>query len=141
MCRPDGDVCADRDSHRWLLCPGQVHGLDIMMRMVMAMMTRMVMAVMRKVTVMEKKDDYSLSSSAATGDCELGPSWLLWLCVVFGVLFLVSNDTLQFNSLKFIASNLFPFLEKLMNTPDVHFFLLQYQCSSKLMALSKFLQP
>ena len=33
--------------------------------------------------------DYSLSSSAATGDCELGPSWLLWLCVVFGVLFLV----------------------------------------------------
>ena len=27
---------------------------------------------------------------AATGDCELGPSWLLWLCVVFGVLFLVS---------------------------------------------------
>ena len=26
---------------------------------------------------------------ASTGDCELGPSWLLWLCVVFGVLFLV----------------------------------------------------
>ena len=26
---------------------------------------------------------------ASTGDCELGPSWLLWLCVVFGVLFLI----------------------------------------------------
>ena len=27
--------------------------------------------------------------SASNGDCELGPSWLLWLCVVFGVLFLI----------------------------------------------------
>ena len=27
--------------------------------------------------------------AANTGDCELGPSWLLWLCVVFGVLFLI----------------------------------------------------
>ena len=27
--------------------------------------------------------------AANSGDCELGPSWLLWLCVVFGVLFLV----------------------------------------------------
>jgi len=30
-----------------------------------------------------------VTALAATGDCELGPSWLLWLCVVFGVLFLV----------------------------------------------------
>ena len=27
--------------------------------------------------------------AANSGDCELGPSWLLWLCVVFGVLFLI----------------------------------------------------
>ena len=33
--------------------------------------------------------NYFLLFSASTGDCELGPSWLLWLCVVFGVLFLV----------------------------------------------------
>lgn len=30
-----------------------------------------------------------VTALASTGDCELGPSWLLWLCVVFGVLFLV----------------------------------------------------
>jgi len=30
-----------------------------------------------------------VTALANTGDCELGPSWLLWLCVVFGVLFLV----------------------------------------------------
>merc|ERR1719211_647873 len=30
-----------------------------------------------------------VTALAATGDCELGPSWLLWLCVVFGVLFLI----------------------------------------------------
>ena len=32
---------------------------------------------------------YNSLSPANTGDCELGPSWLLWLCVVFGVLFLL----------------------------------------------------
>lgn len=30
-----------------------------------------------------------VTALANSGDCELGPSWLLWLCVVFGVLFLV----------------------------------------------------
>jgi len=30
-----------------------------------------------------------VTALASTGDCELGPSWLLWLCVVFGVLFLI----------------------------------------------------
>merc|ERR1719419_631855 len=30
-----------------------------------------------------------VTALASTGDCELGPSWLLWLCVVFGVVFLV----------------------------------------------------
>jgi len=30
-----------------------------------------------------------VTALANTGDCELGPSWLLWLCVVFGVLFLL----------------------------------------------------
>jgi len=30
-----------------------------------------------------------VTALANIGDCDLGPSWLLWLCVVFGVLFLV----------------------------------------------------
>merc|ERR1719350_2680686 len=30
-----------------------------------------------------------VTALANSGDCELGPSWLLWLCVVFGVLFLI----------------------------------------------------
>ena len=73
-------MCAGRDSHSWLLRPCPWTGHEDRMRIdddALRMVT---------LTFSSK----SKSSSAATGDCELGPSWLLWLCVVFGVLFLVS---------------------------------------------------